>query len=251
MGLLSKEQFVCIDCETTGLDVNEDRIIEVAVAKFSLETILEQYESLIDPERGIPDESIAIHNITLNMVAGKPKIHEVLHTILQLVGDATVVGHGIYFDMQMLHNAALRHNIPSNLNNNRYIDTLRLARLYGESPVNSLERLREHFNIENEGAHRAMSDVLVNISVFKQLIRSFKTSEQVFEALSKPILMKIMPLGKHKGRPLKDVPLEYLKWAANKDFDEDLIYSLRSEINRRRKKNDFAGSSNPFSFLEA
>lgn len=250
MGQLAKEQFVCMDCETTGLDVNTDRIIEVAVARFSFDGILDQYESLIDPEREIPEISIAIHNITAEMVLGKPKIQDVLQDILKFIGNATLVGHGILFDIQMIHNAALRQGIESDLQKNLFIDTLRLARLYGESPVNSLDRLRQHFNIENEGAHRAMNDVLVNISVFKQLSRRFKTTEQILEALSKPILMKTMPLGKHKGRFMKDIPLEYIRWAANKDFDEDLLFSLRTELIKRKKGTHFSHSANPFSILD-
>jgi DNA polymerase-3 subunit epsilon len=45
-----------------------------------------------------------------------------------------------------------------------------------------------------------MNDVLVNIEVFKDLTANFKTTEQLKERLSKPILLKAMPLGKHKGR---------------------------------------------------
>lgn len=246
MRSLDKEVFVCLDCETTGLDLQADRIIEVAVAKFTWEGIHEQFESLVDPDRAIPDASRAIHHISDEMVKGQPKIHELLPDILGFIGNATIVGHGIYFDMQMLHNSAKRHEIDSSLIYNTFIDTLRLARLYGESPINSLEKLRQHFNIEQEGAHRAMSDVLVNISVFKQLSRQYRTKDQLLQALSKPIHMKIMPLGKYKGRLLKDVPLEYLHWAVHKDFDQDLIFSLKQEIGRRKKGNSFSQAANPF-----
>jgi DNA polymerase III subunit epsilon len=123
---------------------------------------------------------------------------------------------------------------------------LRLARLYGESPSNSLQVLRGHFNIQSEGAHRAMSDVIVNIQVFKRLVQKFRTLEEIQEVLSKPIAMKTMPLGKHKGRPFKEIPLEYLKWAAHQDFDQDLLFSLRSEINRRKKGDSFSQAVNPF-----
>ncbi len=37
----------------------------------------------------------------------------------------------------------------------------------------------------------------------------------------KPILIETIPLGKYKGRYFKDVPLQYLQWIANKDFDQD------------------------------
>jgi DNA polymerase-3 subunit epsilon len=124
-----------------------------------------------------------------------------------------------------------------------------MARLYGESPTNSLEMLRKHFNIEEEGAHRAMSDVIVNVEVFKYLAKNYRSLQALFDALSRPIAMKLMPLGKHKGRPIKEIPLEYLLWAANKEFDQDLLYSIRGEIKRRKKGNLFSQAANPFGDL--
>jgi DNA polymerase-3 subunit epsilon len=94
-----------------------------------------------------------------------------------------------------------------------------------------------------------MSDVIVNIEIFKQLSRDYKTTESLFDVLSRPIQLKTMPLGKHKGRAIKDIPLNYLIWAANKDFDQDLLFSLRSEIKRRKKGGLFTQASNPFSDL--
>lgn len=249
MPSLKNEQFVCIDVETTGLDTQKDRVIELAGGIFTLDDMIDDFESLIDPEQEIPPESQAIHNITKEMVLGQPKIAEILPKFLSFVGNRTIVGHGIQFDIDILCHEAQRAGIPCTLDKNSSIDTLRLARLYGESPSNSLDVLRRHFNIQAEGAHRAKSDVLVNIQVFRHLTHRFSSTEQVQAALAKPIFMKNMPLGKHKGRPLRDIPLEYLYWAARQDFDRDLLFSLRSEIARRKKGGTFCGASNPFSSL--
>jgi DNA polymerase-3 subunit epsilon len=244
-----KETFVCIDCETTGLDLNKDRVIEVAVVRFTLEQVLDQFESLIDPECLIPESSIAIHNITPDMVAGKPKIGDLVHNLLQLIGKDIIVGHGVGFDIELIALAADRAGIPHTLRANRFLDTLRMARLYGESPTNSLEQLRLHFNIQFEGAHRAMNDVVVNCEVFKYLAKMYKSTQHLFDALSKPIRLKLMPLGKHKGRPFKEVPLQYLQWAASKEFDQDLLFSIRTEISRRKKGNNFGQVASPFQDL--
>jgi DNA polymerase-3 subunit epsilon len=243
---LKNQTFICIDCETTGLDPKNDRIIEVAAVKFTLEQNLEELESLIDPEIIIPANSIAIHHITQDMVQGKPTIDKILQKLFDMVGSHPIIGHGIKYDIDIIAHHAARCNIPTQIRQNRVYDTLRLARLYGESPSNSLQTLRMHFNIEEEGAHRAMSDVVVNIQVFKKLAQNFRTIEQLTDALSRPIQMKTMPLGKHKGRLFKEVPVEYLRWAANQEFDEDLLYSIRSELNRRKKGNSFIQSANPF-----
>lgn len=246
MPLLKTHTFVCIDCEGTGLDPKQDRIVEVAAVKFTLSENLESFESLIDPGITIPQSSIDIHHITQEMVQGKPTIDKVLTELLTLIGPHPIIGHSIKYDIDILHHHAARCNIPCTIQSNPFFDTLRLARLYGSSPSNSLETLRHHFNIADEGAHRAMSDVIVNIEVFKKLSQNFRTLEQISDVLSRPIQMKNMPLGKHKGRPMKEIPIEYLRWAANQDFDEDLLYSLRSELNRRKKGNSFIQSANPF-----
>jgi DNA polymerase III subunit epsilon len=249
MGLINQEVFICLDCETTGLDPETDRVIEVAASRFTFTEVLESYETLINPEGPISEASMAIHHITDEMVKEKPTIAQILPDLLKFVGTRIIVGHGISLDITFLANAAKRLQMPCKLLSCPTIDTLRMARLYGESPTNSLERLRQHFNIADEGAHRAMNDVVVNIEVFKHLSSRFKTTEQLLERLKRPIALKAMPLGKHKGRPFSEIPIEYLTWALHKDFDQDLIYSIRSELSRRKKGKQFGQAGNPFASL--
>lgn len=249
MGNLRKDVFICLDCEATGLDIEKDEIVEIAVVKFTFDETLETFESLIDPVIPIPAESIAVHNITLEMVQGKPKIEEVLPQIFKLIDKHTIVGHNIGYDLSMLIQAAKKRSIPCPINLENSIDTVRLARLYAESPSNSLETLRKHFNIEEEGAHRAMNDVIVNIKVFKYLTREFKKTEEILSRLKQPIVLKSMPLGKHKGLPFREIPIDYLYWASNQNFDMDLSFSIEQEKKRRRKGKSFLESSNPFSEL--
>ena len=246
---LGKETFICLDCETTGLEVSTDRVIEIAAIKFTFEKELDRFETLIDPECAIPAISQSIHNISSEMLQNKPKIKEVLGSFLKFLGRHTIVGHSIKFDLDILQKEAQRAQIPCSLETLSYIDTLRLARLYGESPANSLQTLREHFNIEPEGAHRAMSDVTVNIEVFKHLTTKFKNLKELTERLKKPILMKMMPLGKHKGRKFSEIPADYLHWASKKDFDMVLLYSIRTELKKRGIGKNFGQASNPFADL--
>ena len=246
MSKLNSATFACIDVETTGLDIKNDRVIEVAAVLFTEDSIIDEFQTLVDPQREIPKASQEIHNISDEMVQGQPKIREVLPNLLAFVGRHTIIGHGIQFDINILCEEAARCGIPCTLNRNPFIDTLRLARLYGESPSNSLDVLRRHFNIQAEGAHRAHGDALVNIQVFRHLTAQFSTTDQIFATLEKPISMKNMPLGKHKGRSLREIPLDYLCWAARQDFDRDLLFSLRSEIARRKKGGTFGEAANPF-----
>jgi DNA polymerase-3 subunit epsilon len=249
MTSLEQETFVCLDCETTGLEPGTDRILEIAAVKFQFSETLASFETLIDPECSIPDVSIAIHHITESMVIGKPKIQEVLPQITEFAGDHIIIGHGINLDLAFLSAAAQRFDLPNAFEKRTIIDTFRLARLYGESPTNSLETLRQHFNIAAEGAHRAMNDVTVNIGIFKYLAKSFKTTGQILERLSKPIQIRVMPLGKYKGRPFADIPIEYLEWIVRGNFDDDLLFSVRTELQKRRRGDRFSQNSSPFANL--
>jgi DNA polymerase-3 subunit epsilon len=249
MGLIAKDTFVCLDCETTGLTPETDQIIEIALIKFDFTQTINAYETLIDPQIAISPESMAIHHITNEMVKGKPKIAEILPTVIEQIGKHVLVGHGINNDIAFICAAAKHHQIPCKLESHPYIDTLRLARLYGESPINSLEKLRQHFNIAEEGAHRAMNDVIVNIEVFKYLSQTFKTTEELMNRLKNPILLKAMPLGKHKGRPFPEIPVEYLRWASHQNFDQDLLFSIKTELKKRKKGSQFSQAANPFSEL--
>lgn len=249
MGQINKDTFICFDVETTGLDPVHDRIIEIAIVKFTFDGNLDSFETLIDPEKIIPQETIEIHKITNDMIVGKPKIQDLLPNILKRLSGHIIVGHGIKLDLDFVIQACKRYDIPNTLTSCRYIDTLRLARLYGQSPVNSLEKLRVHFNIEEEGAHRAMNDVVVNIDVFKYLSQNFKTTESLLKRLETPIALRTMPLGKHKGRIFSEIPTEYLRWALGKDFDQDLVFSIKTELKKRKEGNRFHQVANPFSSL--
>lgn len=247
--LLKKTTFLCLDCEFTGLDLENDRLLELAAIRFNLDEDLEAFDTLVNPECPISEDAFAIHKISTSMVQDKPTVSAALPGFLSFIGRDWIVGHGVSSDLEMLELAAKRAEIPFTLKQRPFFDTLRLARLYGDSPNNSLESLAAHFNIPNPGSHRALNDVRMNIEVFKHLVRKFKTVEQVLEILSKPIEMKFMPLGKHKGRPFREIPLQYLQWASNMQFDQDLLYSIRLELKRRKKGGGFGHAANPFSGL--
>lgn len=247
--LLSKASFVCLDCEFTGLDLEKDRIIEVAAIRFTFSTFEAEFDELVKPNCPISAEALAIHHISAEMVERKPPVEVILPKFFAFIGREILVGHGINSDIEMLERAATRAGISSPLRRRPYIDTLRLARLYGDSPNNSLQKLADHFNIPTDPAHRALNDVKMNIEVFKHLVAKFKTLEQVMEVLSRPIKMKFMPLGKHKGRLFSEIPLQYLQWASHADFDQDLLYSIRLELKKRKKGEGFSQATSPFADL--
>jgi len=246
MGLLKETEFVCLDCEFTGLDLATDRIIEIAAARFTFGGIIEEFDQLINPQHPISVESQQIHHISEEMVKDAPTIDAVLSDFFRFIGNRKIVGHMISGDLIILNHEAKRVGMVCPLKPENCIDTLRLARHYGDSPNNSLGTLAQHFNVRYTKTHRALDDVHINITVFKRLVERYKTIEDIVQILQKPIEMKYMPLGKHKGRPFSEIPLAYLQWAAHMDFDQDLLYSIRKELGKRKKGKSFAQHTNPF-----
>ncbi|WP_201456572.1 putative quorum-sensing-regulated virulence factor [Chlamydia sp. 17-3921] len=249
MTLLKDTIFVCLDCEMTGLDVKKDRIIEFAVVRFTFDHIIDSMEFLINPERVVSVESQRIHHISNEMLKDQPKFAKVYPKIKAFLKEGDhIVGHSVGFDLQVLSQEAERISEAS-LSKYCVIDTLRLAKEYGDCPNNSLESLAVHFNVPYDGNHRAMKDVEINISIFKHLCKRFQTIEQLKQVLAKPIKMKYMPLGKHKGRCFSEIPLAYLMWASKMDFDSDLLFSIKHEIKLRQKGTGFSQVNNPFMSL--
>ncbi|QVE48641.1 DNA polymerase III polC-type,DNA polymerase III subunit epsilon,Uncharacterized protein conserved in bacteria,DNA polymerase III, alpha subunit, Gram-positive type,Exonuclease [Chlamydia poikilotherma] len=246
MTLLKDTVFVCLDCEMTGLDVKKDRIIEFAAMRFTFDNVIDSMETLINPDRVISAESQRIHRISDAMLKDQPRIAEVFPKIKSFLKEGDyIVGHSVGFDLQVLTQEAERVG-ESFLSKYCIIDTLRLAKEYGDSPNNSLEALAVHFNVPYDGNHRAMKDVEININIFKHFCKRFRTIEQLKQMLAKPIKMKYMPLGKHKGRCFSEIPLSYLQWASKMDFDADLLFSIRHEIKHRQKGTGFTQVNNPF-----
>ena len=92
MTLINKDIFVCLDIESTGLDYTTDRIIEFAAIKFTFDKTLDTFSTLIDPEIEIPKISQNIHNISQDMVKGKPKIDQILAEILKFIDNHIKIG---------------------------------------------------------------------------------------------------------------------------------------------------------------
>ena len=107
------KKLICLDIEATGLNTKLDKIIEVAIAQFSLEdkAIHATFETLINPKCKISKESQRIHRITDAMVEGKPEFRTVIPKLKEFVKDSTIIGHGINWDLEFLINSAKEHHI--------------------------------------------------------------------------------------------------------------------------------------------
>ncbi len=167
---------VALDLETTGLDIRQDKIIEIGIIRFDGAEVLETYQTFVNPDRPIPPAVSQLTHITNPMVTKAPHILDVLDEVSEFVGSDTIVGHNIGFDLGFLR----RYKI---LTRNRCTDTYELASvLLPRAGRYKLSALAEQFGIDAEGKHRALADCTMTMKLYNRLLK--KAYELPFELLS-------------------------------------------------------------------
>ena len=165
--------FVIVDIETTGLDCNKDKIIEIAACKIRDKEIVEKFSSLVNPGIDIPKEIEELTEITNEMVAESPDIKTVLKQFIDFCEDHTLVAHNAQFDIGFISKALKENGISLNP---WYIDTLSLARfLLPEYRCHKLSVLCRELEIENDSEHRAAADAEVTAKI---LVKFFDMLEE-------------------------------------------------------------------------
>src|ERR1051326_1965089 len=93
---------VSLDIETTGLDPNKDAIIEIGAVRFNGHRIEDEWSTLVNPNRHIPEAITQLTGIDDDMVRNAPRIQDVLEELGTFVGDLPVLGQNVRFDLGFL-----------------------------------------------------------------------------------------------------------------------------------------------------
>ena len=179
---LDLSSFIAFDFETTGLDHQSDKIIEVAAIKFIDGKIADRYVELVNPGMSIPAVITEITGISDKMVRSSPSEELIIDDLLSFIGDNPLVAHNIHFDEKFLYQLCKR--LGRDVLKNAQYDTLQLARsvLY-DQPVFNLSALSEFFGLSSKGAHRAEKDTENTGLIFLELVH--EVSKYPLETISR------------------------------------------------------------------
>ncbi len=99
------DEWVALDCETTGLNVRSDEIIAISAVRIQGQRIMtsQRLELLVRPEQAVPADSIRIHRLRGQDVAGGLPAQEAVAQLLHFIGSRPLVGYYLEFDMAMLN----------------------------------------------------------------------------------------------------------------------------------------------------
>ena len=165
---LGQTRFIAFDTETTGMFALSNRIVEIAAVRFGLnDDTTETFGSLINPERPIPVEVIAIHGITDNMVAGAELAAPVLKRFIEFCRPGDIlIAHNAPFDISFVTNELERAGLQ--FGNNLILDTVDIFhRFFPGQPSYSLLNLSRALGVAETQEHRALGDAML----VKQLFR--------------------------------------------------------------------------------
>ncbi|MFA6741066.1 MAG: 3'-5' exonuclease [Arcobacteraceae bacterium] len=237
--------YVLFDTETTG-NQEDDKVIQFGAMIVDQKGKVEAFDELCSSNVAIKLEAMEVHNITPDLLIGKPKAVETnFYKKLEELNsnENFLIAHNISFDIGMIKKEGF-------VNNYQLIDTLRCAKhLFPELPYHRLQYIRyalELYKIEDAEAakhnitikaHDAIGDVLVMklfltklVGKCRELYPDYNPIEKLADLTKTPVFIQTFKFGKYKGKDVEVVAREdasYLNWMrSNMELDEDLKYTL-------------------------
>lgn len=174
----------------TGLDASKDRVCELCVVRCQGREVVEQLESLVDPEVEL-GKSSEIHGLHAALFEGAPKFAALVPALDRLLNGAIVVGHGVAYDVAFLEAELAR--LGRALHIAGFIDTLVLSRRSFSQPSHKLTALVKALGLSQPRAHRAGDDARATMELFWKEV-------EVLAATS-PADLREVRVGERHARP--------------------------------------------------
>lgn len=160
--------YAVVDVETTGGKYNEEGITEIAIFKYDGDKIVDQFISLINPERPIQPFVVQLTGINENMLRNAPKFYEVAKRIVEITEDCTFVAHNVSFDYRMMCTEFSRLGFTFE---RPTLCTVTLSKkLIPEQASYKLGKLVRSLGIPLSDRHRAAGDARATVKLLKLLL---------------------------------------------------------------------------------
>jgi DNA polymerase III subunit epsilon len=153
------QDLVFVDLETTGGNAARDRITEVGVVRIRDGELVDEWSTLVNPERPIPAYIEAFTGISSEMVADAPRFAEIAALVLQKLQGAVFVAHNARFDYSFLRSEFQRADRHFSA---KVLCTVKLSRrLFPEFVRHNLDAVMERNGLTCDARHRALGDAKV------------------------------------------------------------------------------------------
>ncbi|MBL0141598.1 MAG: ethanolamine utilization protein [Betaproteobacteria bacterium] len=189
-----------VDLETTGTSSTGDRVTEVAIVRVVEGEVVEEWSSLVDPERSIPPDIQILTGITNEMVKGAPTFAEIRDEVRERLEGHLFVAHNARFDYGFLKNEFARLEMPFTAD---VLCTVRLSRrLYPEAVGHSLDALIARHGLTDPrdcvdpaartGRHSALGDARA-LWRFAKVVECEKSADEIAAAVKRLLKIPSLP----------------------------------------------------------
>ena len=162
------KNFAILDVETTGGKFNQEKITEISILIFDGIKIIDRFETLINPDKEIQPFVQRLTGINKELVKNSPRFKDVSKNIFEITKNKIIVAHNVDFDYRIIKNEFKNINIKYDRDS---LCTVNLSKLiFPDLKSYKLTNLLSNFGIKNENPHRANSDALGALKLFKILI---------------------------------------------------------------------------------
>jgi DNA polymerase-3 subunit epsilon len=229
--------YAILDIETTGGQYNEEGITEIAIYKFDGHEVVDQFISLVNPEKTIQAFVVKLTGINNAMLRTAPKFYEVAKRIIEITQDCIVVAHNASFDYRILRTEFSRLGYDYE---RQTLCTVELSKkLIPGQPSYSLGKLVRSLGIPVSDRHRANGDALATVKLFKMLLAKDVEKEILNASVKAEIKKGLSP-------KLLDI-LDTLPSTAGVYYIHnekgDLIYIGKSKNIKKRVNQHFTGTN--------
>jgi DNA polymerase-3 subunit epsilon len=239
-----------IDLETTGINISNDRIVEIAMVKVLPDGSHLVKRKLINPQIPIPQASTDVHGITNEMVKDAPTFKQAGNEIKQFIDQCDLAGYNSNrFDIPMLIEEFLRAGLEFTLDGKKLLDVQKVFHMMEQRTLSAAYKFYCGKALEN--AHGAEVDATATWEVLEAQVERYPQIGTTVESIVKftgedDIVdfarrfvkengIEIFNFGKHKGKPvtqvLKEEP-QYYDWMMKGDFPMNTKQKLTEILNR-------------------
>jgi DNA polymerase III subunit epsilon len=201
-GVLTALEYAVVDVETTGTSTARGhRVTELAAVRMRADgVVVDEFTTLINPERSIPPFITALTNISWAMVADAPRFVEVAERLCGVLAGAVFVAHNAAFDRAFI-DAELQRAERAPVAG-RMLCTVRMARrLVPEIPRRSLDALTVYFGVANDARHRAHGDARATAAILRRLLERAAERDVRSWAELDALLSRRAPRAKRRASP--------------------------------------------------
>lgn len=267
-----ERDIVFFDVESTGLHVIRDRIIQLAMIKYSKDGSEVEKVYLINPEIPISEEAYRIHGMNNEDLKDQPKFKDIASEVFEFIKDVDLAGYNSNrFDVPILMEELFRCGYDLDLENRRLVDVQRI--FYRMEPRTLKAAYKFYCQKELKNAHDALEDIKATVEVLQGMLLQYKDSDLEDEKgniIHRPVKNNIQELhnftndekvidptqrlkynekgevifafGKYMGQPVGKTLYEdrnYYHWIQEKEFSyqvKKLVRKLFLEYEKSIKK---------------